>query len=220
MKKKGSETKLKSIMNLEYKDLIRNSGFRGIGPIKSKSIETAINDNKEKLINDNNVLLTLGKIEVSGVKPEILREIGEFYRTPERLLKAKADDFRNYTNESRITGIGTSLAKSITKFFENSSNKNVIDRLTNAGIEFEEQTKNISNNLAGKTYVLTGALSHFKRDDVKKRLEEKGAKVSGSVSKNTTAVIAGENAGSKLDKATALGIEILTEDDLAKLIDE
>ena len=95
----------------------------------------------------------------------------------------------------------------------------MLDRLQNAGVNFESKRILTDTRFAGMTFVLTGALTKFTRDEATEKIELFGGKAAGSVSKKTTYVVVGENAGSKERKARELGIPILSEDDFLKLID-
>ncbi|MDX5333392.1 MAG: NAD-dependent DNA ligase LigA, partial [Gammaproteobacteria bacterium] len=119
-----------------------------------------------------------------------------------------------------VPDVGPIVARHVVSFFHQAHNREVIDRLLAAGIEWEtiEVTPAAEQPLAGCTYVLTGTLESMTRDEAKARLMALGAKVSGSVSKKTTAVIAGAEAGSKLAKAEALGVTVLDEDGLQTLL--
>ena len=105
-------------------------------------------------------------------------------------------------------------------FFHERHNIAVIRKLRAAGVEWPvpKPAKKASQALAGKTFVLTGTLSGMTRDEAKAALQARGAKVTGSVSKNTDYVVAGENPGSKMDKAEQLGVEILDEAALKKML--
>lgn len=120
----------------------------------------------------------------------------------------------------QVPDVGPIVARHVVSFFRQPHNREVIDKLLAAGIEWEaiEVTPAVEQPLAGHTYVLTGTLESMTRDEAKTRLMALGARVSGSVSKKTTAVIAGAEAGSKLAKAEALGVKILNEEDLKALL--
>jgi len=120
-----------------------------------------------------------------------------------------------------VEGIGPKIAASIRAFFANPDNVAVIERLRAAGVVLaeERQAPTRPQTLAGLTFVLTGALSAFTRDQAGAALKELGAKVSGSVSKKTSFVVAGEDAGSKYDKAVELGVPVLSEEDLVRIIE-
>jgi len=112
------------------------------------------------------------------------------------------------------------VAESITNFFSEIHNQTVIAELLAAGITWPETDgkQQATGKLVGKTFVLTGTLPNLSRDDAKERVEAAGGKVSGSVSKKTDYIIAGSDAGSKLDKAQELGLTILDETGLLELL--
>lgn len=119
-----------------------------------------------------------------------------------------------------VSDVGTVVASHIYQFFREPHNQEVINELLELGIHWPavEKLAQSEATLAGNTYVLTGTLSQMTRDEAKHALQARGAKVSGSVSAKTTAVIAGDNAGSKLTKAEQLGVTILSEADLIDLL--
>lgn len=94
----------------------------------------------------------------------------------------------------------------------------LVKRLEAAGLQFKGVKKVRGTALAGQTFVLTGSLPTYSRDEAKKKIEDAGGKVSGSVSKKTNYVVAGEDAGSKLDKARELGVAVIDEDQLKKML--
>jgi DNA ligase (NAD+) len=115
--------------------------------------------------------------------------------------------------------VGPKVASSIHEFFREPRNQKLIERLRQAGLQFEQRhTRRKSTRLAGKTFVLTGALEGMTRDEAKERIEQAGGRVSGSVSKKTDYVVAGADPGSKLDKAKSLGVEIINEKQLDSLL--
>ena len=113
------------------------------------------------------------------------------------------------------------MAKSIKEFFLIPENIAVLERLRVAGVVMEEAdaTSDKPQTLSGLTFVLTGTLEHYTRDEAGALLKERGAKVSGSVSKKTSFVVAGEAAGSKLTKAVSLGVPVLSEADLERILE-
>ena len=121
---------------------------------------------------------------------------------------------------SSIEGIGEKIALSIYDFFRDEMNLKMLEEFSNIGFNFENNTINKTNELAGMTFVLTGTLTTMTRDEASDKIKLRGGKTSSSVSKNTSYVLAGANAGSKLDKAEKLGIIILTEDEFLELIGE
>ena len=122
---------------------------------------------------------------------------------------------------AEIPGIGPKIAESVHEFFSIPENVAVIERLRQAGVVLEEEKSEneLPQTLAGLTFVLTGTLEHFTRDEAGAQLRAMGAKVSGSVSKKTSFVVAGEAAGSKLTKAESLGVPVLDEAALQKILE-
>ena len=120
-----------------------------------------------------------------------------------------------------VDGVGPKIAASVRAFFANEENLAVVSRLTNAGVVLAEERLAPARpqTLDGLTFVLTGALSGFTRDEAAAALKALGAKVSGSVSKKTSFVVAGEDAGSKLVKAIELGVPVLAQEDLVRIIE-
>ncbi len=133
----------------------------------------------------------------------------EKFPSMEKLMSASRDDIAS------IEGFGDIMAESVAKALSEPHRIDLINRLKDAGVNMEYSKKSTGDNrFEGKTFVLTGTLPTLKRDEAKKLIESFGGKVSGSVSKKTSYVVAGEEAGSKLVKAQELGIEILSEADL------
>jgi DNA ligase (NAD+) len=115
--------------------------------------------------------------------------------------------------------VGPKVSHSIRQFFAEPRNRELVERLRAAGLVFEQEKKvKPAGALTGKTFVLTGTLAGMTREDAKARIEAAGGKVSGSVSKKTHYVVAGEEAGSKLDKARELGVPVIGEADLLHLL--
>jgi len=149
-----------------------------------------------------------------------IREVGEataralalHFGDIEPLMHADSEELET------IRDIGPVVAQHIAHFFAQAHNRKVIAKLLRAGIEWEKTERPAEQPLAGKTYVLTGTLATLTRDEATARLQVLGATVSGSVSKKTTAVFAGEKAGSKLAKAEGLGVPVLDEEALLRLL--
>lgn len=141
---------------------------------------------------------------------DIARDSGSL----EALMKADTDTLLN------IDGIGDIVAASITEWFENTRNNELLLSLIELGLKPVSASVPVDRNshIAGKTFVLTGTLPSMGRDDAKELIENAGGQVSGSVSKKTDYLVAGESSGSKLDKANSLGITILDEDGLMELL--
>lgn len=143
-----------------------------------------------------------------------------------QILMAELHSIDNLASASQeqleaIPEIGPIVADCLIEFFQNERNRDLLDRLREAGLTFEaEQQEIVESPFTGKTCVVTGTLQDMSRDDVKALLTKLGAKVTGSVSKSTDFLIAGEKAGSKLDKAEKLGVTILSEEDLRRMAGE
>lgn len=178
--------------------------------VKEKSamnIYTSIQESKTKPL--NKLLTALGIRHVGKETADILS--GEF---------ATLDDIKNADVErlANIEGIGGIIAQSIYDFFHEERNVKMIEELKELGVNPVSKVKPKSDKLAGKTFVLTGTLQNMTRDEASAIIKSHGGKTSSSVSKKTSYVLAGENAGSKLDKAQNLGVIILTEDDFLEMI--
>ena len=117
-----------------------------------------------------------------------------------------------------VNEVGPRIAHSIVEFFQESKNRELVGRLRDAGLTFKGKKKERGTKLAGKTFVLTGTLVQYTRDQAKKMIEDAGGRVSGSVSKKTDYVVAGSDAGSKLDKAKELGVKVINEKMMEKLV--
>ncbi len=136
------------------------------------------------------------------------------FPTLETLMSANKDAL------AETEGIGEKIAQSIYEFFHNEENKKMLEEFKKLGFVFENRNLKRTAELAGNTFVLTGTLQTMTRDEAGDKIKAKGGKVSSSVSKKTSYVIAGENPGSKLDKAKDLGVIILNEQDFLKMIGE
>jgi DNA ligase (NAD+) len=124
-----------------------------------------------------------------------------------------------YAQIASLDGFGDVLADNIVKWFASSENADLTEALRESGVRLsEEKADDGDKPYMGKTFVLTGTLQNYTRDEAKAIIERLGGKASGSVSKKTDYVIAGEAAGSKLQKANDLGITVLTEDEFVKMI--
>ena len=118
-----------------------------------------------------------------------------------------------------VPDIGAITAQSLLEWFQSPQSRHLIENLREAGVSFDSTESPVGETLAGKTFVLTGTLEHLARKEATERIEAQGGKVSGSVSKKTSFVVAGEAAGSKLQKAAELGIPVLTETELLSMLE-
>jgi DNA ligase (NAD+) len=118
----------------------------------------------------------------------------------------------------QVEEVGPRIAKSIVEFFAEPKNRELVEELRAAGLQFKGKKKERGTKLAGKTFVLTGTLANYTRDQAKKMIEDAGGKVAGSVSKKTDYVVAGSDAGSKMDRAKELGVAVLDEKGMEGLL--
>ncbi|HTP67152.1 MAG TPA: NAD-dependent DNA ligase LigA [Geobacteraceae bacterium] len=149
-----------------------------------------------------------------------IRHVGEHTA---RLLAGAFGSIHNLERASEaellsIREIGPQVALSITTFFHNQENQRVIERMLAAGVEPTATMKKVGGKLTGKTFVFTGALTRFSRDEAKRLVENEGGHAAGSVSKKTDFVVAGAEAGSKLDKARELGVRVISEEEFLEML--
>jgi DNA ligase (NAD+) len=141
--------------------------------------------------------------------------LAQFFGTLDKLETASVDELQ------QVEDIGPIVADNIHIFFQQSHNREIIDKLIRAGISWPDvETRAEDMPLAGKVFVLTGTLSSMTRAEAKSALQALGAKVTGSVSKKTDYVVAGENPGSKADKAEQLGVTLLDESGLMSVLND
>ena len=175
----------------------------------AQNLINSINASKE---NDLYRLITALGIRHVGAKASKI--LARKYKTMEALSMATAEEL------STINDIGPIVANSIREFFDQEQTKDLLEKLRQAGVNMEslEQEENIDNRFEGKTFVLTGSLEKYSRNEAADIIEKFGGKTSGSVSKKTDYVLAGEEAGSKLAKAEKLGITVINENQFEELI--
>src|SRR5271170_1878183 len=138
--------------------------------------------------------------------------LAEHFGSMEALENAGIEELQD------VNEVGPRIAESIVEFFSIAANRKLVERLREAGLTLTGQKKQRGTKLAGKTFVLTGTLAHFTRDEAKKMIEDAGGKVTGSVSKKTDYVVAGVDAGSKLDKAKELGVQVIDEKEMQRIV--
>jgi len=131
--------------------------------------------------------------------------LAEHFGSMEALQQARVEELQN------VDEVGPRIAESIAEFFSIPANRKLVERLREAKLTITGEKKQRGTKLTGKTFVLTGTLPRFTRDEAKKMIEDAGGKVTGSVSKKTDYVVAGSDAGSKLDKARELGVAVIDE---------
>lgn len=180
-----------------------------------KSAENLVNGvAKSKEIPFESVLFALG---IRFVGETVAKKLAKHYKTITALEKATLEDL------ILVDEIGERIAKSVIEFFENEENRAIIERLRLRGVQMEVVEKvnpNATTKFLGKTFVVSGVFEQFSRDDLKKAIEDNGGKVGSSISSKTDYVVAGDNMGpSKLEKATKLGVAIVSEQDFINMLE-
>ncbi|MGA8619434.1 MAG: NAD-dependent DNA ligase LigA [Candidatus Sulfotelmatobacter sp.] len=192
------------IYKLTKKDLL------GLERFADKSAQNILDEiDQSKKLPLERVIYGLG---IRFVGERTAQFLVEHFASMEALERASQEEFQE------VNEVGPRIAESIVEFFSIAANRRMIERLRQAGLTLTGHKKKRGTKLVGKTFVLTGTLVHFTRDEAKKMIEHAGGKVAGSVSKKTDYVVAGADAGSKLDKAKDLGIKVIDEKEMEKLI--
>jgi DNA ligase (NAD+) len=197
------------LFTLDYDRLVE---FEGWGETSVAKLSAAIEEAKDRGL--GRVLTALGIDHVGGT---VARTIAAEFLTVDRLLTATVEEV------AAIDGIGPEIASAIVAWFADPENQLLIERLRSAGVRLEDpepEGDDRSDVLAGLTFVVTGTLDGFSRDEAKAALEQRGGKVTGSVSGKTSMLIAGASAGSKLAKAESLGVPVLDEEAFTKLLED
>lgn len=192
------------LLSNHKEDLIELEGF-GEKSVNNllESIENSKNNSLEK------VLFALGIRHVGKKTAKIL---AKRYKNIDNIINVNIDELTN------VNDIGEIIAKSVRTYFDDPLNLKLIEDLKKLGLNFEYKNDSSDDTLSGMTFVLTGTLEKYKREELTKILEDKGAKVTSSVTKKTTGVIVGGKPGSKYDKALKLGVKIYKEEDVLNII--
>lgn len=183
-------------------------GIEGFGDRSAKNVVSAIERSKNVTL--RRFIFALG---IRHVGENTAYVLAEHSRSIESLMSATEDELKG------IPQIGDETASAVFRFFQSSENKELIKRLLRCGIRFEETSISSSGPLSGLTFVVTGSLSRFTRDEVKDYIIRYGGKVLSSISKKLDYLVVGEDPGSKLEKARQLGIRIISEEDLRALVE-
>lgn len=198
---------IKSPGDIYYLTLEDLKGLWKSGTTAAKKLLAAIEASKEQDL--GRLIYALGIRQV-GVKAG--KALASAFGTMDGLMNASYDEL------VALPDVGDITAHSILDWFSQPQSQHLIKRLREAGVNFNSLQEKVEDRFGGKTFVLTGALTKFTRDEATEQIEHFGGKVSGSVSKKTGYVVAGENAGSKLKKANELGIPVLTEEEFLQMI--
>ena len=232
--------KIESLIHFASRDTMNIDGlgeriiedFYNMGFIKDISDIYRLENHKEDLIelegfgekSVNNLLESIEKSKSNSLEKVIfalgIRHVGKNtakilakrYKNIDNLFNASLEELTN------VNDVGEIIAKSIKSYLDNLENQKLIEELKELGLNFEYLNANTDDKLEGMTFVLTGTLEKYKREELTKILEDKGAKVTSSVTKKTTGVIVGDKPGSKYDKALKLGVKIYKEEDIENII--
>ena len=202
-----SQKLIKSPADIYYLTLEEISGLWKSGTTAAKKLLAAIEASKQQDV--SRLIYALGIRQV-GVKTG--KSLAAAFGSMDALMDASLEAL------TAVPDIGEITAQSIYEWFRQDQSQHLIRRLREAGLNFESKRVITDARLAGKTVVLTGTLSRFTREEATEKIELLGGKASGSVSRKTSFVVAGENAGSKERKARELGIPVLTEDEIREMI--
>lgn len=202
-----SQKLIKSPADIYYLTLDEISGLWKAGTTAAKKLLAAIEASKQQDL--SRLIYALGIRQV-GVKTG--KSLAAAFGSMDALMEASLEAL------TAVPDIGEITAQSIYEWFRQDQSQHLIRRLREAGLNFESKRVITDTRLAGKTVVLTGTLSRFTREEATEKIELLGGKASGSVSRKTSFVVAGENAGSKERKARELGIPVLTEDEFWEMI--
>ena len=201
---RGMVRNVADIYKLTKTDLLK---LERMGDKSAQNVLDEIEDSKKLPL--ERVIYGLG---IRFVGERTAQFLAEHFGSMDALINASEQELLE------VNEVGPRIAESIAQFFREPRNRELIKQLREAGLKFTGKKKERGTKLAGKTFVLTGTLAHYTRDEAKKMIEDAGGKVTGSVSKKTDYVVAGADAGSKLDKAKELGVKVIDEKGMAELL--
>ena len=184
------------------------SSLERMGDLSAQNLVNAIEASKERGL--SHLLFGLG---IRNIGERAAKLLAEHFPTIEQIFEASVEDI------TAIDGYGDTMAESVVHYFSKPETRALIEKLRAAGVKLTEDVEEKTDLFTGKTFVLTGTLPTYTRNEAKALIEKNGGKVSSSVSKKTDYVLAGEDAGSKLTKAQQLGVQILSEEELNRMLD-
>jgi len=201
---RGLVKNVADIYDLTKKDLL------GLERFADKSAQNVLDEiEKSKTLPLERVIYGLG---IRMVGERTAQFLAEHFGSMDALMNASEEELE------QVNEVGPRIAESISEFFHEPKNRELVRRLRDAGLTFSGKKRERGTKLTGKTFVLTGTLAKYSRDEAKKLIEDAGGRVSGSVSKKTDYVVAGSDAGSKLDKAKELGVPVIEEAEMERLV--
>ncbi|MBN2355364.1 NAD-dependent DNA ligase LigA [candidate division KSB1 bacterium] len=200
---------VKDVSDLYFLQKEELAGLERMAEKSAANIIEAIEASKRRSL--DRILFALG---IRFVGEHVARVLVKAFGSLDALIQATPEQLES------IHEIGPQVARSVVAFFSSPENRRIISRLQQGGVTIAPVQTKQSNHLAGKTFVFTGTLSSLTRDEAERLVEGLGGRAASSVSKNTDYVVAGEAAGSKLQKANELGIEVLTEQEFNDMINQ
>ena len=200
----GKITRAYDLYTLEKEEI---AGLEGLGSKSADNLLRAIDKSR-----GNDLYRVIFALGIRHIGEKAAKTLAAHFGTMEALMQADAESL------SCIDGIGAVLAESVVEFFRRESSRRFVQKLAEAGVNMICLTERKDDRFAGMVFVLTGTLPTMGRKEASDIIEQFGGKTSSSVSKKTTVVLAGEDAGSKLTKAQALGIRIINEDEFKEMI--
>ncbi len=198
---------ISSPADLYYLELSDLASLERMGELSAGNLLKSIEESKERGL--AKVLFGLG---IRNIGERASKLLAEHFLSIDRLFEATIEEI------TEIEGYGEVMAESVIEYFKRPESREIIEKLKNAGVVLTEAEKETTDLFKGKTFVLTGTLPNYSRNEAKAIIEENGGKVSSSVSSKTDYVLAGEDAGSKLTKANSLGITVISEDEFNKMV--
>ena len=194
--------------DLYHLDYSKIAQMDGMGELSASNLRDSIEASKKQDL--SRVLFALG---IRNIGQRAAQLLARRFGSMDGVLAADEAQL------TEIDGFGSIMAQSVLEFFSHQPNRALVQALAQAGVNMQSVNQQASDKLAGLTFVLTGTLPNLTRDQAKALIEAQGGKVSSSVSKKTSYVVAGAEAGSKLDKANTLGVPVIDEEALLKLVD-
>lgn len=195
--------------DLYYLDFEKAAELRGFGKKWAGNLNNSLEKSKK-----NPLYRLIFGLGIRHIGEKAAKNLAKTYKTIDNLITATADDM------AQIEDVGPIMAKSVTEFMSSEQNIAFIERLKRAGVEciYEDDANTGDLRFENKTFVLTGTLAKYTRQEASKIIEQYGGKTSSSVSKKTDFVLAGTDAGSKLTKAQSLGVAVITEEEFEEMI--
>jgi DNA ligase (NAD+) len=181
--------------------------LEGFADKSAENLLAAIEASKQMSL--DRFIFSLG---IPNVGQHVARVLATHFGSLDALMKASSEALVD------VHEVGEEVANSVVSYFEDSQNRNVIQEMLNAGVRPSWEQVQTEKNLEGKKVVFTGGMTHLGRDEAKRLVEQRGGRVTSSVSKNTDLVVVGENPGSKAETAKKLGVEVVDEDTFMKLV--